>query len=100
MVKKSILEREKKRRILVKEHKSERTKLLINLKKVIGFTKKLKVAEQIQKFPRDSAFVRLRNRCWKTGRARGYYRYFGICRNILRQMALECYLPGIIKSSW
>jgi len=44
--------------------------------------------------------VRVRNRCKKCGRSRGYYRRFGLCRICLREMALRGEIPGIVKSSW
>lgn len=44
--------------------------------------------------------VRQRNRCRLCGRPRGYYRQFGLCRIHLRQLALQGYLPGVIKASW
>lgn len=50
--------------------------------------------------PKDSNPVRLNNRCLLTGRPRGYYRDFGLCRNQLRKLAHEGQLPGVVKSSW
>lgn len=44
--------------------------------------------------------VRHRNRCRVCGRPRGYYRKFGLCRIHLRDLALQGYLPGVIKASW
>jgi small subunit ribosomal protein S14 len=44
--------------------------------------------------------VRSYNRCRNCGRARGYYRKFGLCRICLRKYALEGKLPGVVKSSW
>jgi len=44
--------------------------------------------------------VRQRNRCRLCGRTRGYYRQFGLCRIHMRQLALQGYLPGVIKASW
>jgi small subunit ribosomal protein S14 len=44
--------------------------------------------------------VRHRNRCRICGRPRGYYRKFGLCRIHMRDLALQGYLPGVIKSSW
>lgn len=44
--------------------------------------------------------VRVRNRCKRCGRPRGYYRRFGMCRICLREMALRGELPGVVKSSW
>lgn len=44
--------------------------------------------------------VRVRNRCQRCGRPRGYYRRFGLCRICLRELALEGLIPGLTKSSW
>ncbi|MCB0035029.1 MAG: type Z 30S ribosomal protein S14 [Anaerolineales bacterium] len=44
--------------------------------------------------------VRVRNRCNKCGRPRGYYRRFGLCRICLREEALKGNIPGLVKSSW
>ena len=56
--------------------------------------------EALQKLPRDSSAVRLKSRCMFTGRARSYYRKFGISRLVFREMALKGEIPGIKKSSW
>src|SRR5437763_1554170 len=55
---------------------------------------------KLQKLPRDSSPVRLRNRCALTGRPRGVYSKFGLGRNTLRDLALKGEVPGIIKASW
>ncbi|GAB1422444.1 hypothetical protein MASR2M15_26770 [Anaerolineales bacterium] len=44
--------------------------------------------------------VRVRNRCNRCGRPRGYFRRFGLCRICLREMALKGEIPGVVKSSW
>jgi len=44
--------------------------------------------------------VRVRNRCQRCGRGRGFYRRFGLCRICLREMALKGEIPGLVKSSW
>lgn len=44
--------------------------------------------------------VRVRNRCQRCGRPRGFYRRFGLCRICLREMALKGEIPGLVKSSW
>ncbi|MFN3306200.1 MAG: 30S ribosomal protein S14 [Candidatus Kapaibacteriota bacterium] len=54
----------------------------------------------LQKLPKNSSPVRVRNRCGVTGRGRGVYRKFMLCRNVLRQMALEGKIPGLRKASW
>ncbi len=56
--------------------------------------------EGLQKLPKNSSPVRLKNRCMFTGRTRSYYRKFGISRLVLREMALKGEIPGLKKSSW
>lgn len=60
------------------------------------FAATLKLAEM----PRNGAKIRVRNRCALTGRPRGVFRKFKLCRNMLRQLAQHGELPGIVKSSW
>ncbi len=100
MAKKSMLEREKKRKKLVTKYSEKRKIILNKLKKVESLEEIFILNEELQKLPRNSSKTRIRNRCWKTGRPRGYYRYFGLCRNALRELAHDCVLPGIIKASW
>ena len=100
MAKKNMIEREKKRRHLYEKFKQKKAHLVEELKKAEDFSDKLEIQAKLQKIPRNSARVRLRNRCWKTGRGRGVYRDFGLCRHALREMANEGYLPGVVKSSW
>jgi small subunit ribosomal protein S14 len=100
MAKKSMLERELKRKKLVKKYSEKRKNFLNELKKATSLEKKFEINEKLQKLPRNSARIRLRNRCWKTGRPRGYFRFFGLCRNALRELANDCFLPGVIKASW
>jgi small subunit ribosomal protein S14 len=56
--------------------------------------------DRLDKLPRNSSPVRVRNRCEVTGRARGYYRKFGLSRIALRLYALRGDIPGVTKSSW
>lgn len=100
MAKKSMLEREYKRKRLVRKYSEKRKNLLNKLKKVDSLEEKFVLNEKVQKLPRNSSKVRLRNRCWKTGRPRGYFRFFGLCRNAVREMSHDCFLPGITKASW
>ena len=100
MAKKSMLERELKRKKLVKKYSEKRKVFLNELKNAQSLEEKFEINEKIQKLPRNSARIRLRNRCWKTGRPRGYFRFFGLCRNALRELAHDCFLPGITKASW
>jgi small subunit ribosomal protein S14 len=100
MAKKSMLEREKKRKKLVAKYSEKRNEILKELKTANTLENLFELSEKLQKLPRNSSKIRLRNRCWKTGRPRGYFRYFGLCRNSLRELAHDCFLPGVIKASW
>jgi small subunit ribosomal protein S14 len=102
MAKKSMLQREEKRKKLVLKYSEKRLAILKKLKltHISELERIFNLNEKLQKLPRNSSKNRLRNRCWKTGRPRGFFRYFGLCRNALREFANECFLPGIIKASW
>nr|YP_010873207.1 ribosomal protein S14 [Nemalion vermiculare]WGV34446.1 ribosomal protein S14 [Nemalion vermiculare] len=100
MAKKGMKEREIKRLVLVEKYKERRKKLKVQITKSLSFEQQLDVQQKLQKLPRNSSRSRLRNRCWLTGRSRGYYRDFGLSRHVLREMAHECLLPGVTKSSW
>lgn len=54
----------------------------------------------LQKLPRNSSPTRLHNRCFVSGRPRGYMRKFGISRIAFREFALEGKIPGVTKASW
>lgn len=95
-----MIEREKKRIKLNNKYKIKRQNLLQQYQTTEDFNLKLEIHSKIQKLPRNSAKIRIRNRCWKTGRPRGYYRDFGVSRHVLREMAHQCLLPGVTKSSW
>ena len=100
MAKKSMIEREKKRIKLNQKYASKRATLLTNYRAEDNFNTKLDIHSQLQKLPRNSAKTRIRNRCWKTGRPRGVFRDFGLSRHVVREMAHQCLLPGVKKSSW
>ena len=100
MAKKSMIEREKKRISLEKKYALKRARLLIEFFQEESFNGKLKIHSKLQKLPRNSAKTRIRNRCWKTGRPRGVFRNFGLSRHVFREMAHQCLLPGVKKSSW
>ena len=100
MAKKSMIEREKKRIRLEKKYSSKRAKLLVEYNNEKNFNEKFAIHAKLQKLPRNSAKTRIRNRCWKTGRPRGVFRDFGLSRHVFREMAHQCLLPGVTKSSW
>lgn len=100
MAKKSMIEREKKRIKLTKKYALKRATLLKQYQSEGNFNLKLELHSKLQKLPRNSAKTRIRNRCWKTGRPRGVFRDFGLSRHVFREMAHQCLLPGVRKSSW
>ncbi|MGE5810971.1 MAG: 30S ribosomal protein S14 [Ignavibacteria bacterium] len=89
MARLSSIAREEKRRKLVEKYRKLRQEL-----------KEKGDYQALQKLPKDSSAVRLHNRCMFTGRARGFYRKFGLSRLVLREMALKGEIPGLKKSSW
>ena len=95
-----MIQREIKRIKLNQKYAQKRNLLLLEYSNANDFESKLEIHSKIQKLPRNSASIRIRNRCWKTGRPRGYYRDFGVSRHVLREMAHQCLLPGVTKSSW
>ncbi|GFE67799.1 30S ribosomal protein S14 [Chroococcus sp. FPU101] len=100
MAKKSMIEREKKRERLIAKHAAKREDLKEQFRLAETLDEKLEIHSQLQQLPRNSAPSRHRNRCWVTGRPRGYYRDFGLSRNVLREWAHQGLLPGVVKSSW
>ena len=101
MAKKSSIQKNLKRMRMVNRFEKKRAKL----KKII-MNKKLELAERfaaqlkLDKLPKNSSKVRIRNRCGISGRPHGYYRKLKISRIALRDMASAGKIPGIIKSSW
>ena len=95
-----MIEREKKRIKLNNKYQTKRENLLKQYQTTEDFNLKLEIHSKIQRLPRNSSKIRIRNRCWKTGRPRGFYRDFGVSRHVLREMAHQCLLPGVTKSSW
>ena len=101
MAKTSSIQRNLKRIKLVKKFLRKRE----NLKKIIK-NKKLPLEERfaaqlkLAKIPRNSARVRIRNRCEITGRPHGVYRKLKISRIALRELASKGKIPGMTKSSW
>lgn len=100
MAKKSILERQKKRERLIQKFKDKRAQYIQELYSSESITKSLEIRKKLEKLPRDSIKLRSRNRCWRTGRGRGFYKDFGLCRHMIREMAHNGLLPGVYKASW
>lgn len=100
MAKKSMVERERKRQKLVAKFHEKRANLQQALKTTESFEEKFVLQQQLQKLPRNSSAVRLHRRCNVSGRPKAVYRYFGLSRHVLREMAHQGLLPGVRKASW
>jgi small subunit ribosomal protein S14 len=100
MAKRSMIERDEKRKAIVARYAEKRAALKEQFENATSQLQKLEIHRKIQQLPRNSAPSRVRNRCWATGRPRSFYRDFGLCRNQLREMAHKGLLPGVVKSSW
>lgn len=101
MAKKSVIERNDKRKRLAKKYGAKRAALKAltrdnSLSPEERFNAQLKLAE----LPRNSSPVRVRLRCELSGRGRGNYRKFRLSRIALRDLASTGQIPGMVKSSW
>ncbi|MDX1949501.1 MAG: 30S ribosomal protein S14 [Rickettsiales bacterium] len=101
MAKKSAVERNLKRQRLSKQFAGRRAKLKeIVMNKETTPEARFDAVVKLSRLPKNSAKNRIRNRCEVTGKPRGYFRKFGICRNVLRELSSIGQVPGVIKSSW
>ena len=101
MAKLSSINKNERRKKLVKKHAAKYARL-----KAIADdtsrddTERLMARLKLAEIPRNGNPTRVRNRCITTGRPRGYYRKFGLCRIELRDLANKGMIPGVTKSSW
>nr|YP_009395823.1 ribosomal protein S14 [Herposiphonia versicolor]ARW64803.1 ribosomal protein S14 [Herposiphonia versicolor] len=100
MAKQSMIQREIKRNKLALKYLDKRKNIQNLIRLSTDFETNIKLQEKLQKIPRNSLKCRKRNRCWMTGRSKAFYKDFGLSRHVLREMAHECLLPGVTKSSW
>lgn len=96
-----MVAREEKRRKLALKYDTKRK----SFREIIrdpntSFEQKEEAQVKMQKLPRDSSSIRIRNRCGLTGRPHGYYRKFGLSRNKLREATMRGDVPGLVKASW
>ncbi len=89
MAKKCVVVRNEKRLKTIEKYAEKRAELI-----------KAGDYEALRKLPRDSSPTRVRTRCSITGRGRGVYKKFGLCRHQLRKLSLEGKIPGMKKASW
>ena len=95
-----MIQREKKRERLIAKHQTKRESIKEELKNVSSFQDRLSLYKKFERIPRNSSPSRHRNRCWVTGRSRGFYKDFGLSRHVLREMAHDGLIPGLTKASW
>ena len=101
MAKLALINREEKRRALVANFANKREALLKVINdNSLSDAERYEARLKLQSLPRNANPTRLRNRCQLTGRPRGVFRKFGLCRNKIRELAFEGQIPGVIKASW
>ena len=101
MAKLAIKNREEKRTKTVAKYAAKRAELFAIINNVkLSDEERFEARQKLQALPRDSSPTRQRNRCALTGRPRGVFRKFGLCRNKLRESAMRGEVPGMTKSSW
>ena len=101
MAKLSAINKNNKRLKLSNKFYKKRMKLKnIIMNKKLSLEERFKAQQRLSKLPRNSAKVRVMNRCQITGRPHGVYRKLKISRIALRKLGLEGKLPGLVKSSW
>lgn len=101
MAKKSAVERNLKRKRMIKKYSHKRAELKATAKDATqSFEDRLEAQEKLNQLPRNSSKVRHRNRCALTGRPRGYYRKFDMSRIAVRELGNFGQIPGLTKSSW
>lgn len=101
MAKKSAVEKDQKRRKLVKKYASKRERLRAAAKDTsLSMEERFAARLKLAALPRNSSKTRLVNRCEVTGRPRAYYRKLRMSRIALRDLASSGQIPGMVKSSW
>ena len=101
MAKKSAVEKNKRRRKLVKQFEAKRAALkAVVHDRNASLEDRFKASMKLSELPRNASKTRVRNRCNLTGRPRGYYRKLQMSRIALRELTSQGLLPGMVKSSW
>jgi len=101
MAKLALINREEKRAKTVAKFAAKRVELFAVINNVnLTDEQRAEARQKLQELPRNSSPSRQRNRCALTGRPRGVFSKFGLCRNKLREIAMRGEIPGMTKSSW
>lgn len=101
MAKVSSVEKNNRRRKMAKQQTNRRAKLKeVVMNRELPIEERFDAQLKLSALPRNGAKSRVRNRCELTGRARGNYRKFKLCRIALRELGNFGQIPGLVKSSW
>jgi small subunit ribosomal protein S14 len=101
MAKTSSIEKNKRRARMAKRFAGRRAKLKkIAHDKSVSMEERFAATLKLAELPRNSAKIRVRNRCEITGRPRAYYRKLKMSRIALRELGSKGLIPGLVKSSW
>jgi len=101
MAKLSSIQKNNSRSVLINRLKAKRQALKDKIKnKKISLEERISLQNKLNELPRNSSYIRHRNRCELTGRPRGVYRKFGLSRIKIRELSMTGDLPGVVKSSW
>jgi small subunit ribosomal protein S14 len=101
MAKTSSIEKNKRRIALVEKYAAKRASIKAILANPATTDEEFFAAQKaLEKLPRDSSPIRVRNRCLLSGRPRAYIRRFRVSRITFRELALNGMIPGVTKSSW
>ena len=101
MSKISQVNRNKKREYMAQRDKSKRAELKgLMMDRSLPVEDRFNASLKLAELPRNGSRVRVRLRCALTGRSRGNYRKFKICRIVLRDLASSGQIPGMVKASW
>lgn len=101
MAKLALINREEKRRKTVEKYAAKRAALIAQINDFkLPEEERMAARLKLQQLPRNASPVRERRRCELTGRPRGVFRKFGLCRNKLRDLAFRGEVPGMTKASW
>ena len=101
MAKLALINREAKRAKTVAKYAAKRAELIAIIDDAkLSEDDRMAARLKLQQLPRNASPSRQRNRCALTGRPRGVFRKFGLCRNKLREVAMRGEVPGMTKASW
>jgi small subunit ribosomal protein S14 len=101
MAKKSMIEKNNRRRKLSKKYSGRRNRLkAIAMDKTTPMEERFAATLKLAELPRNASATRIRNRCELTGRPRAFYRKHKLSRIALRELGSKGLIPGLVKSSW